>query len=152
MIEYQFPVQVTWQGGRNEVGQMQGDVIQHRVSIPASLGGIGTGTNPDELLVGAAASCMTISLAATLERAHLTATKIEMNSYGEVQFDGQRFKMNRIVHEPKIYVQDDTQQAQLEKRLSKLLAIADKNCMISNSIRGNVEIEAHPIVIVAVEH
>lgn len=51
MIEHQFPVQVTWQGGRNEVGQMQGDVIQHRVSIPASLGGIGTGTNPDELLV-----------------------------------------------------------------------------------------------------
>lgn len=95
---------------------------------------------------------MTISLAATLERAHLTATKIEMNSYGEVQFDRQRFKMNRIVHEPKIYVQDDTQQAQLEKRLSKLLAIADKNCMISNSIRGNVEIEAHPIVIVAAEH
>ncbi len=63
---------------------------------------------------------MTISLATTLERAHLTATKIEMNSYGEVQFDGQRFKMNRIVHEPKIYVQDDTRQAQLEKRLLKL--------------------------------
>ncbi|PCF43108.1 SACOL1771 family peroxiredoxin [Staphylococcus delphini] len=152
MIEHQFSVQVTWQGGRNEVGQVQGDVIQHPVSIPASLGGVGTGTNPDELLVGAAASCMTISLAATLERAHLTATKIEMHSYGEAQFDGQRFKMNRIVHELKIYVQDGAQQAQLEKCLSKLLVIADKNCMISNSIRGNVDIEAHPTVIVAAEH
>ncbi|QHW36960.1 SACOL1771 family peroxiredoxin [Staphylococcus ursi] len=152
MIEHQFPVQVTWQGGRNEVGQVQGDVIQHPVSIPASLGGVGTGTNPDELLVSAAASCMTISLAATLERAHLTAVKIQMNSYGEAQFDGQRFKMKRIVHEPTIDVQDVTQQAQLKKRLPKLIATADKNCMISNCIRGNVDIEVHPTVIVAAKH
>ncbi|MEJ7540487.1 SACOL1771 family peroxiredoxin [Staphylococcus intermedius] len=152
MIEHQFPVQVTWQGGRNEVGEVQGDVIQHPVSIPASLGGIGTGTNPDELLVSAAASCMTISLAATLERAHLTARKIEMNSFGEAQFDQQKFKMKRIVHIPTIYVDDMTQQIQLEKRLPKLIATADNNCMISNSIRGNVAIEIHPTVIVATKN
>lgn len=149
MIQHQFPVSVTWHGGRNEVGTIQGDVLDHQVSIPDSLGGVGTGTNPDELLVAAAASCMTISLAAALERAHLTALTINMQSFGEALFDQQRFKMQRIVHQPEIVLQDDTQKEQLEKRLSKLLEIADHNCMVSNSLRGNVDIEIHPIITVA---
>lgn len=151
MIEHQFPVQVTWHGGRNEIGQVQGDVIQHAVSIPASLGGVGTGTNPDELLVSAAASCITIALAATLERAHLTPVQITMNSYGEAQLDQQRFKMNRIIHQPEIHVKDAASKAKLEKRLTQLLEIADRNCMVSNSLRGNVTIELHPTIIVATE-
>ena len=50
-------VQTTWQGGRNEVGEVIGDVINEQISIPSSLEGTGIGTNPDELLVSAASSC-----------------------------------------------------------------------------------------------
>ena len=35
----------------------------------------------------------------------------------------------------------------LEKRLSKLLEIADRNCMISNSIRNNVEVDIEPTIL-----
>ncbi|ARJ50011.1 SACOL1771 family peroxiredoxin [Staphylococcus lutrae] len=149
MLQHQFPAHVIWHGGRNEVGQLRGNVINQEVSIPSSLGGRGTGTNPDELLVSAAASCMTISLAATLERAHLTALKIHMHSYGHAQFDQHRFTMTRIVHQPHIYVANASQYTQLEKRLPKLIQIAHQNCMVSHSLRGNVDIEIHPTLIVA---
>jgi peroxiredoxin-like protein len=39
------------QGGRNNVGNVQGDILSENISIPASLGGVGIGTNPDEMLV-----------------------------------------------------------------------------------------------------
>ena len=95
MAHHQFPVQVKWTGGRDSVGEVTGNHIQHKISIPSELGGVGIGTNPDELLVSAAASCMTISLAATLERAHLTPIAINMQSYGEAQFEQQRLKWSK---------------------------------------------------------
>ena len=55
MVQHDFKVQTTWQGGRNEVGEVIGDVINEQISIPSSLEGTGIGTNPDEL-VGSAAS------------------------------------------------------------------------------------------------
>ncbi len=51
-----------WSGGRESVGDLKGDVLSEQISIPSGLGGNGTGTNPDELLVSAASSCYIISL------------------------------------------------------------------------------------------
>lgn len=48
--------------------------------------------------------------------------------------------MVTITHYPKISVTAEDKE-NLEKRLPKLLEIADNNCMISNSIRNNVEIK-----------
>lgn len=146
LAHHQFPVQVKWTGGRDSVGEVTGNHIQHKISIPSELGGVGIGTNPDELLVSAAASCMTISLAATLERAHLTPIAINMQSYGEAQFEQQRFKMVKIIHKPEIIVDQLSKKDQIEKRLSQLIKIADQNCMISNSVRGNVAVETEPII------
>lgn len=144
MVQHDFPVIVTWQGGRNEVGQVTGDVLDHAVSIPSALNGQGVGTNPDELLVGAAASCMTISLAATLERAHLTPLKIDMRSSGTASFDNGKFRMVKITHRPIITMANQEQVTKLEQRLERLITVADQNCMVSNSLRGNVDIEVIP--------
>ncbi|MBA8761923.1 SACOL1771 family peroxiredoxin [Staphylococcus coagulans] len=146
MAHHQFPVQVRWTGGRDSVGEVTGDHIQHKISIPSELGGVGVGTNPDELLVSAAASCMTISLAATLERAHLSPIAINMQSYGEAQFEQQRFKMVKIVHKPEIIVDQLSKKEQIKKRLSQLIKIADQNCMISNSVRDNVAVMTEPTI------
>ena len=104
------------------------------------LGGNGVGTNPDELLVSAASSCYIISLAATLERAKFTDINLINNSVGTALFENGKFKMVTITHYPKISVTAEDKE-NLEKRLPKLLEIADNNCMISNSIRNNVEIK-----------
>ena len=107
------------------------------------LGGVGIGTNPDEMLVSAASSCYIISLAATLERAKFTDISIEQQSIGTACLNNGKFSMSKIVHHPHIQIPSD-QIAQLEKRLPKLITIADNNCMISNAVRNNVDIKSIP--------
>ena len=132
MHQHDFKVKTSWQGGRNNVGNVQGDILSENISIPASLGGVGIGTNPDEMLVSAASSCYIISLAATLERAKFTDISIEQQSIGTACLNNGKFSMSKI--------------AQLEKRLPKLITIADNNCMISNAVRNNVDIKIYPII------
>ncbi|HDC7845612.1 TPA: OsmC family protein [Staphylococcus aureus] len=145
MHQHDFKVQTSWQGGRNNVGNVQGDILSENISIPASLGGVGIGTNPDEMLVSAASSCYIISLAATLERAKFTDISIEQQSIGTACLNNGKFSMLKIVHHPHIEIPSD-QIAQLEKRLPKLITIADNNCMISNAVRNNVDIKIYPII------
>lgn len=145
MHQHDFKVQTSWQGGRNNVGNVQGDILSENISIPASLGGVGIGTNPDEMLVSAASSCYIISLAATLERAKFTDISIEQQSIGTACLNNGKFSMSKIVHHPHIKIPSD-QIAQLEKRLPKLITIADNNCMISNAVRNNVDIKIYPII------
>ncbi|MDM7863958.1 OsmC family protein [Staphylococcus borealis] len=140
MVKHDFKVQTQWRGGREEVGTVSGDVITEQISIPAPLGGNGTGTNPDELLVSASSSCYIISLAATLERAKFTNIQITNDSIGSALFENGKFKMATISHYPKILV-TSSEKEKLENRLPKLLEVADNNCMISNAIRNNVEIQ-----------
>ncbi|HDG6193568.1 TPA: SACOL1771 family peroxiredoxin [Staphylococcus aureus] len=145
MHQHDFKVQTSWQGGRNNVGNVQGDILSENISIPASLGGVGIGTNPDEMLVSAASSCYIISLAATLERAKFTDISIEQQSIGTACLNNGKFSMSKIVHHLHIEIPSD-QIAQLEKRLPKLITIADNNCMISNAVRNNVDIKIYPII------
>lgn len=145
MHQHDFKVQTSWQGGRNNVGNVQSDTLSENISIPASLGGVGIGTNPDEMLVSAASSCYIISLAATLERAKFTDISIEQQSIGTACLNNGKFSMSKIVHHPHIQIPSD-QIAQLEKRLPKLITIADNNCMISNAVRNNVDIKIYPII------
>lgn len=140
MAKHNFVVHTSWHGGREEIGKVKGDVISEQISIPSSLGGNGTGTNPDEMLVATASSCYIISLAATLERAKFTNIHLEIKSVGSAVFEKGKFKMEKITHYPTISV-TEVEKIQLKRRLPKLLEIADDNCMISNSIRNNVEIE-----------
>ncbi|MGZ1838840.1 OsmC family protein [Staphylococcus argenteus] len=146
MIYHDFKVQTSWQGGRNNTGTVKGDVLSEKNSIPASLGGIGIGTNPDEMLVSAASSCYIISLAAVLERAKFTNVMIEQQSVGTACLENGKFSMVKIVHYPQIYISND-QKDQLQKRLPKLLEIADNNCMISNAVRNNIAIEIQPDIL-----
>lgn len=145
MHQHDFKVKTSWQGGRNNVGNVQGDILSENISIPASLGGVGIGTNPDEMLVSAASSCYIISLAATLERAKFTDISIEQQSIGTACLNNGKFSISKIVHHSHIQIPSD-QIAQLEKRLPKLITIADNNCMISNAVRNNVDIKIYPII------
>lgn len=145
MVQHQFKVTTKWEDGRESVGKLSGDILNEQISIPVGLGGNGTGTNPDELLVSAASSCYIISLAAVLERSGFTHIDIQQSTIGLAIFENAKFKMDSITHYPEIKV-DATQKEQLKKKLSKLLKIADNNCMISNSIRGNVDVKIEPIL------
>ncbi|MGJ5711699.1 SACOL1771 family peroxiredoxin [Staphylococcus auricularis] len=143
MAQHDFKVTTQWQGGRESVGQLNGDVLDEQISIPSGLGGQGVGTNPDEMLVAAASTCYIISLAAVLERSGFNDIQITQHSIGRASLDKGKFKMVEITHYPEIQIDED-QVPKLKDKLSKLLQLADRNCMISNAIRGNVEVNIEP--------
>ena len=62
--------------------------------------GPGIGTNPDEMLLGAAATCYIITLAAMLERSGIKKEALHMNSEAIVDVTKGIFTYQKIIHHP----------------------------------------------------
>lgn len=84
MAEHLFHLKANWPGGRNDIGMIDAGQLKTKVSIPPEMDGPGIGTNPDEMLLGAAATCYIITLAAMLERSRIEKTALTMESVGVV--------------------------------------------------------------------
>ena len=63
MKDLSFDVELTWSAtGRQGAGQIRTDDLVLELSGPKSMGGLGSGTNPEELSVCAASSCYAAAL------------------------------------------------------------------------------------------
>lgn len=140
MTAHIFHLSATWPGGRNTVGTIDAGQLKTEISIPKEMDGPGIGTNPDEMLLGAAATCYLISLAAMLERANITPARLLLKSQGIVDVTNGVFTYEKIIHQPEIQLQEDAT-ARDFSMAEKLAQKAERTCMISKAIRGNVEIE-----------
>ncbi|SET21742.1 peroxiredoxin, SACOL1771 subfamily [Salinibacillus kushneri] len=143
MAEHTFKLKADWPGGRNNVGEIDAGNLKTKISIPPEMDGPGVGTNPDEMLLGAAATCYIITLGAMIERANLPLDKMELDSEGMVDVSNGIFTYKKIIHKPNISLQSHATDKDL-KLLKKLAEKAETNCMISKAIKGNVELELDP--------
>ena len=102
--------------------------------------GPGVGTNPDEMLLGAAATCYIITLAAMMERNGLNKEALTMESIGIVDVTNGVITYKKIIHKPHIVLKSDATEkdVMLGRRLAEK---AETSCMISRAIQGNVEME-----------
>lgn len=139
MAEHIFKLSATWPGGRNEVGTIDVGALKTQISIPENMMGPGIGTNPDEMLLGAAATCYLITLAAMLERAQIEAKSLTLQSEGYVDVTNGVFTYEKIMHHPTIVLQNDATEREFTKA-QRLAEKAEQTCMISKAIRGNVEL------------
>ncbi len=127
-------------GNRNDVGDIKSGRLETAVSIPKEMDGPGEGTNPDEMLLGAAATCYIITLAAMMERSGLDKEDLHMESEGIVDVTNGVFTYQKIIHRPFILLKPDA--AETDFTLARKLAQkAESSCMISRAIQGNVEME-----------
>ncbi|UJL46037.1 OsmC family protein [Virgibacillus sp. NKC19-16] len=140
MAEEHFHLKASWPGGRNSEGYIDAGNLQTKISIPTEMDGPGVGTNPDEMLLGAAATCYIITLAAMIERADLPLNEMSLESEGIVDVTNGVFTYKKIIHKPTVTLKDGSQETDY-KKLEKLVEKAEKSCMISRAIQGNVEIE-----------
>jgi peroxiredoxin-like protein len=136
-----YTVDGRWSGGRLGRGKLTGDSLSTELSIPVNLGGPGIGTNPEELLLGAAAGCYLITLATLFANREVPVVRIDLESRGFVERDrGLRF--DRIEHHPTIVVDSPVD----EQYLVALAEHAEHACMVSSALRGNVRVDVFPRV------
>lgn len=140
MAEHHFHLQAHWPGLRNDVGDIAVGNLVTKISIPPEMDGPGVGTNPDEMLLGAAATCYIITLAAMMQRSHLDKNDLLMESEGIVDVTNGVFTYKKIIHRPTIILKEDAT-FEDEKLAQRLAEKAEKSCMISRAIQGNVELE-----------
>lgn len=142
MAKHHFHLQANWPGGRNEVGTIEAGQLKTNISIPPEMDGPGAGTNPDEMLLGAAATCYIITLAAMLERSGIHQEALTMESEAIVDVTNGVFTYEKIIHKPHVIVTPKF--AAQEEKINRLIKKAETSCMISRAIQGNVEIELEP--------
>jgi peroxiredoxin-like protein len=145
MAEHHFHLKANWPGLRNDVGEIETERFKTKVSIPPEMDGPGIGTNPDEMLLGAAATCYIITLAAMMERSSLEKKSLTMESEGIVDVTNGVITYKKIIHRPYIILKSNANEKDrlLAERLAKK---AEASCMISRAIQGNVEIELQATV------
>jgi len=144
-LKHPFHLKAVWDGGRNSQGHIDAGGLKTSISIPQEMGGPGTGTNPDEMLLGAASTCYIITLAAMLERANIAPQELTLQSEAIVDVTNNIFTYERIVHKPQIILGNDATDADLSK--AELLAHkAEHSCMISRALKGNVSLETQPLI------
>ncbi|WP_337019004.1 OsmC family protein [Oceanobacillus massiliensis] len=140
MAEHHFHLKADWPGGRNSEGYIEAGNLKTKISIPQEMDGPGIGTNPDEMLLGAAATCYVITLAAMIERAELPLKEMSHESEGIVDVTNGVITYKKIIHRPTVLLKEIATEEHYSK-LKKLVEKAEKSCMISRAIQGNVVLE-----------
>ncbi|MEK3982777.1 OsmC family protein [Paenibacillus sp. FSL K6-3166] len=145
-MKHPFILNAVWNGGRNSDGTIEAGQLKTQISIPKEMGGPGIGTNPDEMLLGAAASCYLITLAAMLERSELITSNLTLTSEATVDVTNNIFTYEAIKHSPVITLSKDASQVDIDKAIH-IAHKAEGSCMISRAVAGNVQITTQPTVL-----
>jgi peroxiredoxin-like protein len=142
MNQHHFVVRGLWKGGLDGVGHIEAQNLKTIVSLPKTFNGAGVGTNPEELLIGAAATCFLVTFAAILKRREIFPERIEIETEGTLSTEN-GFQFTHLVHRPRIFVTDGTQ----TDTIKAVAHIAEKACVISAAIKGNIDVSVQPEVV-----
>jgi osmotically inducible protein OsmC len=127
-----------WEGGlRNGRGQFNGKsgIIQGSYSFSTRFEGA-KGTNPEELITAAHASCLSMALSGVLEKAGTPATRITTTASATVDQAGEGFRITRMQLEVRAEVPGMDQAA-----FAKAAEAAKEGCPVSQALKGNVAFE-----------
>ncbi|SFS41932.1 OsmC family protein [Marininema halotolerans] len=148
MPKHEFRLTADWFGGRAGEGHIAAGNLNTKISIPEVMKGPGIGTNPDEMMIGAAATCYLITLAAMLERKNIPVSSLTLETIGvvSVEMTGQIFE--KMTHRPHVILHSGVNVEQMEEARAATEA-AERRCMISNAMRGNVALAVEATVVIA---
>jgi peroxiredoxin-like protein len=138
---HEYPVSATWAGGRKGSGTATDTT--NSVSVPIAVGpefgGEGGGTNPEEMLAMAVASCYLITFGIIAENRKLPVQSMEVTAVGEVEENGPQFTYKKITLRSKIVLEPGADEAQM-KIAEDMAHKADNYCIITNAVRDKVAI------------
>lgn len=139
--DHHLEVTLAWEGGADGTGRLEvpGLPVGAMVSRPPQLGGPGSGTSPEALLLAAAAACYATTLAEILGRMRLQPIRLAVRSEVEVAA-GPPVRLAAIVHRPALRLAAEREAA----RARRAALLAEEHCAVSRALRGNVLVRVEP--------
>jgi len=117
------------------------------VDAPPEFKGHEGSWTPEHLFVGAVNSCFMTTFLAIAENSKLDFVSFKTSANGKLEkLDGQGFIMTEITLHPKLIISNPRD----AERASRILAKAEKHCLISNSIKSAVHLEPEIEIVEAV--
>ncbi|MFT8361852.1 MAG: OsmC family protein [Sporolactobacillus sp.] len=142
MKAIEFSLTGCWHGSWAGCGHVQTKTLDMSLAVDPSMGGTGGGTNPDELLLSALASCYSITLGIRLDKEGIDYHHISIQSKGIVsKANGLHFE--RVIHYPTIHLNRQLNDHLREKLLS-CIHKAERDCMIAKAVHGNLQLTIEP--------
>ncbi|MGE5672852.1 MAG: OsmC family protein [Mycobacterium leprae] len=135
MADLHFGIEVSWRGTGKE-----GEGIVHTggqtvlVSGPASMGGKGVGSSPEELLMSGITACYSATLFAVLKRAGLPVASVSVKTDGVVSDYPAAAKFDKLTVSPTIRGGDPEQVEAYREQAE----VARARCFVGKTVAGNM--------------
>jgi peroxiredoxin-like protein len=135
--QYSYSTEVEWTGERG--GDLSGpDLPDLEVDAPPEFKGHEGVWTPEHLFVAAVNSCFMTTFLAIAENSKLEFVSFSADASGKLEkLEGQGFIMTEVVLRPKLLISH----ARDVERAGRILEKAEKNCLISNSIKTETKLE-----------
>lgn len=144
---HDYPVSVQWTGGRDGKGTVDSkhSNTQLKVAVPPEFQGPGGGACPEELLTSAVACCYTMTFGIIAANRKIPVQSVSVEANGQVEQSGQQFTYKSVTIRPTIVLSSDATDEQM-KLAEDMSHKADLYCIITNAVRGKVEITVEPTI------
>lgn len=135
--KYFYTTEVEWTGERR--GDLRAPVLPSiHVDAPPEFKGHEGSWTPEHLFVASVNSCFMTTFLAIAENSKLEFVSFKADAKGKLEkLDGQGFMMTEITLRPKLIIANSRD----AERASRILEKAEKNCLISNSVKTEVRLE-----------
>lgn len=136
--QYSYSTEVEWTGERR--GDLSGpDLPELAVDAPPEFKGHEGVWTPEHLFVAAVNSCFMTTFLAIAENSKLEFVSFSADAKGKLEkLEGQGFIMTEVVLRPKLLISH----ARDAERAGRILEKAEKNCLISKSIKTKTTLES----------
>lgn len=135
--KYFYSTEVEWTGDRR--GDLRAPVLPSiHVDAPPEFKGHEGSWTPEHLFVASVNSCFMTTFLAIAENSKLDFVSFKADAKGKLEkLDGQGFMMTEITLRPKLVIANSRD----AERASRILAKAERNCLISNSVKAEIRLE-----------
>jgi peroxiredoxin-like protein len=138
MGDLSFDVELSWsQAGGGGAGALQTNDLTLQISGPGSMGGLGVGASPEDLLVSAVSSCYVATLFRVLRGARLPVDSLAVSATGTVTGFPGHVRFARIVVNPRVLGGDSARREEYEAAAS----VAHDRCFIGRALAPEVAYE-----------
>ena len=143
---YFYRTEVDWVGDKRGVlrSQMLPDI---QVATPPEFEGHENTWSPEHLFTSAVSSCFMTTFLAIAEMSKLDFVSFSADAIGKLEkLDGHGYMMTEVIIRPRLRILHERDR----ERAARILEKAERNCLISNSVKSAIKLE--PVIEVGGEN